>query len=369
MSIKVESVTKHYGGFPAVVDLDLACAEGEMLALLGPSGCGKSTTLKMLAGIEMPSAGDIWIKNRKVTALPTNQRNIAMVFEDYALYPHMTAFQNITYPLKVRGYAPDQIADRASKIIDLLDLQDLAAKKVTKLSGGAQQRISIGRALIRDPDLILFDEPLSHLDADQKTQLRSEIKRLQKTIGVTSILVTHDQTEAIAMSDRVAVMNKGVVQQVDDPLVLYHVPANVFVAQFIGEPAMNIIPVELVEEGGRLRLRSAFFYIALTDGAAGLLRASTVEKKLLLGVRPEHLRLAAEDAADAFALEVGNREPRGDTHVLTLHADRGQGATRIQLEAPSSGRYAPGATCRVRIPEGAMHFFSAVSGKNIRYRA
>lgn len=369
MSIRVESVTKHYGDFPAVVDFDLACSEGEMLALLGPSGCGKSTTLKMLAGIEVPSAGDIWIKNRKVTALPPNQRNIAMVFEDYALYPHMTAFQNVTYPLKVRGYAPDQIAEKASKIIDLLDLQDLANKKVTKLSGGAQQRISIGRALIRDPDLILFDEPLSHLDADQKAQLRSEIKRLQKTIGVTSILVTHDQTEAIAMSDRVAVMNKGVVQQVDEPLVLYHVPANVFVAQFIGEPAMNIIPVELVEDGGHLHLRSTFFDLRLTSQTAGLLRSSTDEKLLLLGVRPEHLRIAAMDDENAFVLTATNREPRGDTHVLTLQAGSGKEASSIQIEAPSSQSHAPETTCAVQIPEGRMHFFSAASGKNIRYRA
>lgn len=369
MSIKVEAVTKHYGSFPAVVDLDLACAEGEMLALLGPSGCGKSTTLKMLAGIEMPSAGDIWIKNRNVTALPPNQRNIAMVFEDYALYPHMTAFQNVTYPLKVRGYSPDQIAEKASKIIDLLDLQDLAAKKVTKLSGGAQQRISIGRALVRDPDLILFDEPLSHLDADQKAQLRSEIKRLQKTIGVTSILVTHDQTEAIAMSDRVAVMNKGVVQQVDEPLVLYHVPANVFVAQFIGEPAMNIIPVELVEDGGRLRLKSTFFDIRLSERTAEVLRSSTAEERLLLGVRPEHMRIAAAGSENAFILEVANREPRGDTHVLTLKTGSGKDASSIQIEAPSSRAFAPSSACTTQIPESQMHFFSAASGKNIRYRA
>lgn len=367
MSIRVDSVTKHYGNFAAVVDLNLACNEGEMLALLGPSGCGKSTTLKMLAGIEVPNTGDIWIKGRKVTALPPNQRNIAMVFEDYALYPHMTALQNITFPLKVRGYSSDQISERASKIIELLDLQELAPKKVTKLSGGAQQRISIGRALIRDPDLILFDEPLSHLDADQKGQLRSEIKRLQKTIGVTSILVTHDQTEAIAMSDRVAVMNKGVVQQVDDPLVLYEVPANVFVAQFIGEPAMNIIPVEVSAEGGDLRLRSRFFDIPLTDETADFLRASNAGKQVLLGIRPEHLRVAGADEKNAFALAVVNREPRGDTDVLTLRASADPDAGTIQLETSSSRRRLPGEVCFVQIPEGEMHFFSAASGKNIRY--
>lgn len=368
MSIRVQAVSKHYGNFAAVDDLNLSCEQGEMLALLGPSGCGKSTTLKMLAGIEVPTAGGIWIKDRNVTSLPPNVRNIAMVFEDYALYPHMTAFQNITYPLKVRGYSSAEIASRSGKIIELLSLQDVATKKVTKLSGGAQQRISIGRALIRDPDLILFDEPLSHLDADQKAQLRSEIKRLQKTIGVTSILVTHDQTEAIAMSDRVAVMNKGVVQQVDDPLVLYRAPANVFVAQFIGEPAMNVIPVDIVGQGAALHIVSAFFDIALGDALSGTIRSATSEGDLLLGVRPEHLRIAGSDDRMDFALKVINREPRGDTDVLTLAVDESDSG-RIQVETNLTQKFKVGDRCPIQIPQADIHLFSAVTGKNIRFSA
>lgn len=369
MSLRVNSVSKNYGSMAAVVDLDLACDQGEMLALLGPSGCGKSTTLKMLAGIELPSAGTISIKDRNVTALPPNLRNIAMVFEDYALYPHMTALQNITFPLKVRGYSAAEIADRSSKIVELLGLQDLVSKRVAKLSGGAQQRISIGRALIRDPDLILFDEPLSHLDADQKTQLRSEIKRLQKTVGVTSILVTHDQTEAFAMSDRVAVMNKGVVQQVDDPLVLYQAPANVFVAQFIGEPAMNIIPVELVAEGGAVRVRSSFFDVPLTKALGDFLNGNAAEQSLLLGIRPEHLRLADSNEKASFSVPVVNREPRGDTDVVTLRAGDRPDAPIIQIETPETRRFLPGDVCPVQILGEDMHFFSAATSKNIRYSA
>jgi len=204
-------VWKHYGDVTAVQNLNLACAEGEMLALLGPSGCGKSSTVKMAAGIEDVSAGEIFFGDRPVSRLAPAARNIALVFEDYALYPHMTVRENISFPLAIRRLPSAEIEARVDKVLDLLALHPFADRDVRMLSGGAQQRTSIGRALVRDPQLILFDEPLSHLDGDQKVHLRTEIKRLQKLSAVTSILVTHDQTEATAMSDRIAVMNHGML--------------------------------------------------------------------------------------------------------------------------------------------------------------
>jgi len=213
-SIRIERVSKRYGAVEAVRDLSLLCADGELLALLGPSGCGKTSTLKMLAGIEDVSAGDIYFGDRSVTALDAAQRNVAMVFEDYALYPHLTVAQNIAFPLEIRGRPRDEIRRATEGALALLGLAASRDTNVRLLSGGAQQRVGIGRALVRRPAVILFDEPLSHLDGTQKSQLRAEIKRLQQETGVTGVLVTHDQTEAMAMADRVAVMDRGVLQQV-----------------------------------------------------------------------------------------------------------------------------------------------------------
>src|SRR5919206_372996 len=235
-SIRLESVSKRYGPVVAVEDLTLACADGELLALLGPSGCGKTSTLKMIAGIEDVSAGAIYFGERAVTSLDAAERNVAMVFEDYALYPHLTVAQNVAFPLEIRGRAPEAIARAVDDVLALLGLGGVRDVGVRQLSGGAQQRVAIGRALVREPAVILFDEPLSHLDGGHKTQLRAEIKRLQRDSGVTGVLVTHDQTEAMAMADRVAVMHEGVLQQTAAPRELYDHPANLFVAQFIGEP-------------------------------------------------------------------------------------------------------------------------------------
>ena len=211
-----------------------------------------SSTLKVVAGVEDVTQGEIWFDDRAVTELQPGERNIAMVFEDYALYPHLTAFENIAFRLRIRHAPKSSIEARVGSVLKLLSLEDFRSKNVRELSGRAQQRIAIGRALVREPDLILFDEPLSHLGADQKVQLRTEIRRLQQTQEITSILVTHDQTEATAMSDRIAVMSDGVLQQVGLPQTLYEHPANVFVANFMGGPSMNMITANLAEEGGAM---------------------------------------------------------------------------------------------------------------------
>ncbi len=327
--VQLEEVWKYYGDIEAVRDLTLDCDDGKMLALLGPSGCGKSTTLKMIAGVEQVSRGNIFIGDRSVKDLTPGQRNIAMVFEDYALYPHLSVRENIAFPLKVRKAASRHIQTRVNDAIALLNLGDVADDNVKALSGGAQQRVSIGRALVRDPELLLFDEPLSHLDADQKVYLRGEIKRLQQTIGLTSILVTHDQIEAVAMSDKVAVMNEGMLEQVATPDELYERPANLFVANFIGEPPMNLMSAELSRKGHLLQLRGYGWSLLLNEVQSRCLEQSRGRNEITIGVRPEHLSvvspgsiLPGQSTPDgSITGRVYFRELRGDAEVLTVSID------------------------------------------------
>lgn len=374
-AVTFSNVWKFYGAVEAVRDLCLDCRDGEMLALLGPSGCGKSTTLKMMAGIEEVSRGDIFLDRRPVSTLAPGERNIAMVFEDYALYPHLSVFENIAFPLKVRHASAAQIESRVGQAIDLLRLDGLRDENVKSLSGGAQQRVSIGRALVRDPELILFDEPLSHLDADQKVELRAEIKRLQQTSGLTSILVTHDQTEAVAMSDRIAVMNHGVLEQVGTPHELYHTPANLFVAGFIGEPPMNLLPVEVAEDAGRIALVGAGWRLPLAGGPAGLLATRARSRRLIMGIRPEHIAVDAGhgEAADGIPGTLYFREPRGDVDVLVVRlgpdaagGDRVNGEGNLitcEVAGPSAVRKGDAVTI-APCPE-SVAIFDADTGSNL----
>jgi multiple sugar transport system ATP-binding protein len=358
-SIAFKSVFKRYGQVEAVKHLDLACASGEMLALLGPSGCGKSTTLKMAAGIEDVTAGEIYFGDRPVTHLRPGDRNIAMVFEDYALYPQMTVRANVAFPLKIRGLSGRPAAQRISEVLQLLGLSALADRDVRGLSGGAQQRVAIGRALVRDPDVILFDEPLSHLDADQKIQLRAEIKRLQKLRQVTSILVTHDQTEATAMADRIAVMNHGVLQQVGAPQDLYQHPANLFVANFIGEPPMNLLSAT-VAEGGRLVGQG--WSVALDDRRSGVL-ANRLGNGVVAGIRPEHVAVLPPDEVGETRGSIAYREPRGDADVLTIVI--GDGSVHVVAETPGPSAWRAGDNVALRIAVYWLHVFDEQSGRNI----
>src|SRR5688572_16192982 len=254
-SIEMKNIVKQYGdGFPAVNDVSLDIADGEFMILVGPSGCGKSTLLRMIVGLEDITSGDMIIGGKRVNDLAPRDRNLSMVFQNYALYPHLTVFENIAFPLRLaRGkFSEQEIRDRVNRASDMLELKDHLDRKPANLSGGQRQRVAMGRAIVRQADAFLFDEPLSNLDAKLRGQMRTEISRMQRRLGTTTVYVTHDQTEAMTLGDRVAVLRRGVLQQVGSPRELYEQPVNIFVAGFIGSPPMNFLPGRV--EGGTLHL-------------------------------------------------------------------------------------------------------------------
>ena len=325
--VSFRKATRIYPGttIPAVNALDLEIADGEFLVLVGPSGCGKSTSLRMLAGLEPVDAGAIHIGEREVTDLAPKDRDIAMVFQNYALYPHMTVAENMGFALKIAGVNKADIAKRVGDAAKLLDLEPYLERKPKALSGGQRQRVAMGRAIVREPQVFLMDEPLSNLDAKLRVQTRTQIASLQRRLGVTTVYVTHDQVEAMTMGDRVAVLKDGLLQQVDTPTNLYEKPANAFVAGFIGSPAMNLFEVAIDEQGakvgdsGRVALTRAELDAA---GREGL-------RKVLLGVRPEDVRLESSGGvpltvdlveglgADAFIYGTLN-DVEGVAHQIVL---------------------------------------------------
>ena len=357
-AIRFEHVWKRYGEVEAVRDLNLDCADGEFLALLGPSGCGKTSSLRMLAGLETISDGDILIGERRINDVAPKDRDIAMVFEDYALYPHLSVFDNIAFPLKIRKIPRADIQRRVEHAIALLGLEPLSGDNVQRLSGGAQQRVSIGRAIVRDPRVLLMDEPISHLDAAHKVELRGELKRLQQSLGVSTIYVTHDQIEAMALADRLAVMNHGVLQQVGPPKTLYDHPANLFVAGFIGEPPMNLLPCRL--EDGECGLRGEGFRVPLSREFVRRLAPERGEE-LVLGLRPAHLELRPPEAGNGLAGEVFSVEPRGDLAVIAVDLD----AQRVLIEAGRNHGAREGDRVHLGAAEDSLHLFDALSERNL----
>jgi multiple sugar transport system ATP-binding protein len=291
-TITFERVTKVYeDGTEAVRDLDLQIGDGEFMVFVGPSGCGKSTGLKMVAGLEAVSEGTITIGGRVVNELPPKDRDVAMVFQDYALYPHMTVFDNMAFALKVRKVGKTSIDGRVRDTAAILGIEELLNRLPKALSGGQRQRVAMGRAIVREPLAFLMDEPLSNLDAKLRVQMRAEIRRIQQDLGTTTIFVTHDQTEAMTMGDRVAVLKKGYLQQVDTPEALYEQPANLFVAGFIGSPAMNIVEATIVRENGSLAARFGSHRLELDpDHVAQRPALEAYEgRRIVIGIRPEHL--------------------------------------------------------------------------------
>jgi len=287
-SIRWEKLTKDFGEVIAVNSLDLECEDGEFLALLGPSGCGKTTTLRMTAGLETPTTGTIYFDDKPINHLSPRERNVAMVFENYALYPHKKVYKNISYPLELRNVPEQEIDDKVRRAAQLLEIDMLLDRYPKEISGGQKQRVGIARALVREPVAFAMDEPLSHLDAKLRAYMRAELKRLQKELGITTAFVTHDQLEAMTMADRVAVMDLGVLQQHGTPQELFQQPANVVVASFIGEPAMNLLPCEMQDEGERTHLIGEGVNLELTPAVRQKAREQATGKNVLLGVRPQH---------------------------------------------------------------------------------
>jgi len=297
-----------------VVDhLDLIAGDGEFVVLLGPSGCGKTTSLRMIAGLEDATSGDIFIGDERVNDVPTQKRDIAMVFQNYALYPHMTIAQNIAYPLRVRKIERDEIDRRVNRVAELLEIGALLTRRPRELSGGERQRVALARAIIREPRVYLMDEPLSNLDAKLRVQMRGELKRLQHELGTTTIYVTHDQAEAMTLAHRVAVMRAGKLQQFDTPMNIYNRPANRFVAEFVGSPSMNFIEGR-ADHSARKFVSEAF---TLDLGESHLARLSGRDR-VTLGIRPEHIEVSTEERSGSLFATVYVTELMGNETIVFL---------------------------------------------------
>jgi len=370
--VRLEGVRKIYqdGGHIAVHGVDLDVADGELVVLVGPSGCGKSTTLRMIAGLESITAGRLYIGERLVNDVPPKDRDIAMFFQNYALYPHMTVRENLAFALRLRKLSQQEIDRRVAKAAETLGIQEVLARKPRQLSGGQRQRVAVGRAIVREPAVFLFDEPLSNLDAKLRVQTRREIAKLHRDLGATMIYVTHDQVEAMTLGDRIVVMNAGRVQQVDTPLALYDRPANRFVAGFIGSPAMNFIPGMADETPGS---RQAKFVAA--DGSVTLpmvgIAESVAGRGVVMGVRPEDIEvtpaaLSAPGSSESLALvaRVDLVEPLGNETFI--HTTVGSHA----ITARAGGRELPEVESSValRIDPGRLHWFDAESGDRLGFR-
>ena len=331
VSVTIKNLTQTYGKTVAVKDLNLEIKDGEFFVFLGPSGCGKTTTLLCIAGLLKPDKGEVWLGNELVTSsepdifVTPQKREVAMMFQDYAIYPHMTVFKNIAFPLEVRGEDKSEIVKRVTETVELLGLSQLLDRKPRQLSGGQRQRVALGRAIVRKPKVFLLDEPLANLDAKLRVKTRTELKKLQRKLGVTTVYVTHDQVEAMTMADRIMIQRDGVTEQIGTPEELYNHPANLFVAGFIGSPEMNFTDCTLIKEGKRLWLDAEEFKIPVPAEVVPKLK-SYVGEDLIVGIRPEDLyerkSLKGDTQKNAFRMTVDIIEPVGP--YLLLHLRKGR---------------------------------------------
>ena len=358
--IALEHVDKTYpNGYIAAHDLSLEIADGELLVLVGPSGSGKSTVLRMMAGLEQVTGGTIRIGDRDVTDLPPQQRDIAMVFQNYALYPHMTVRENLGFGLMIRKQPREVVNRRVDAVAASLGLDALLDRKPAQLSGGQRQRVALGRAIVREPLAFLFDEPLSNLDAQLRVETRVELSRLHRKLGSTMVYVTHDQSEALTLGDRIAILKEGVLQQIATPMELYERPSNKFVAGFIGSPAMNFFEGTLTRTGagGMCTFRGTDLMIRVPCEPG-------INDRVFLGIRPQHLEVV-EDALGGEGLmraEVGVVEPMGNEQIVYLTLPGGERAVAV---APVQPRIRPGEKVSVRVRPEGLHVFDAQTGSRI----
>ena len=351
MRVRFEHVSKRFGAHVAVRDIDLEVADRECLVLLGPSGCGKTTLLRLLAGLERVDEGRIWIGDREVQDLPPTDRDAAMVFQNYALYPHFTVFENIAFPLRARGVTRSEIAPRVKAAAARLGLDGLLDRRPAQLSGGQQQRVALARATVRNPAVYLMDEPLSNLDTQLRTRTRGELKQLQQELGTTMLYVTHDQSEAMTIGRRIGIMRQGSIVQIGSPLDLYHQPVNTFVATFLGSPAMNLLPAQLVDGQIRLAGLDAPMGLAPRAGAASL----------QIGVRPEDVAITSAPSPGAGEGRAEIVEPMGHETIVTLRC----GDQRIIARVAADLHIEAGAPIWIRLPPERLLFFDAETGDRL----
>src|SRR5215471_178100 len=353
-SVTLRGVRKSFGSTEVLHGVDVAVEDGEFCVLVGPSGCGKSTLLRMIAGLEEISAGTISIGAKVVNAVAPKERDIAMVFQNYALYPHMSVFDNMAFSLRLAGESKEETRVRVEDAAQILGLQEYLRRYPRQLSGGQRQRVAMGRAIVRKPQVFLFDEPLSNLDAKLRVAMRTEIKALHQRLKTTSVYVTHDQIEAMTMADRIVVMNDGRVEQIGTPLDLYDHPGNLFVAQFIGSPAMNVIE-------GTVRRANGSSHVEAAGGARWPLgtAAASEGQAVSYGVRPEHLGLTS--ASDGVPAEIIVVEPTGAETELLVQA----GAAQLTLVTHGRPQVSPGDRIGLSIEQGAVHLFDQKTGQRI----
>jgi len=365
MQITIENLCKHFGKVKAVDNLNLEIDDKEFVAFLGPSGCGKTTTLLMIAGIYKPTSGYIRFGDKVVNHLLPKERNIGMVFQSYALYPHMTVFDNIAYPLTLKKIRGKEKKQRVQRVADMMGIGELLDRKPAQLSGGQQQRVAVARALVKEPAILLFDEPLSNLDAKLRLRMRGEIKRLQEDLSVTSIYVTHDQVEAMTMANRIAVMNHGVLQTYGTPNQLYEYPETLFVAGFIGSPPMNFLKANLKQEEDGLYLVRRELKIRLPEEMSAQVEPSNVSSsQVIMGIRPEdvHIVPAGEGNFDA---EIYVVEPLGREDLVSFRL--GEEEFRALVPAPFNGEV--GTVMGLKLTVEKIHLFDPDSESSILHRA
>ena len=361
--VTLDRLRKVYpNGFVGVADASFEVADGELLVLVGPSGCGKSTLLRMIAGLETITSGELRIGERVVNDMPPKDRDIAMVFQNYALYPHMTVAENLGFALKLRGAGKAEIAARVGEAAQVLELDALLDRKPAVLSGGQRQRVALGRALVRQPQVFLLDEPLSNLDAKLRMGMRVEIARLHRQLGTTMVYVTHDQIEAMTLGQRIVVLNDGFIQQIDTPMALYAKPANLFVATFLGSPAMNVLRGRLVQADGLALELGDGRRVGLDAAQAQVpVPAQWLQREVAVGVRPEHLLPAADGEVASFAPEIEVLEPVGNEIFVNLR----HGLQALVARCPPQALPDVGAPLPLRLAPGSLHFFDVASGQRL----
>ena len=372
-SVKLTNVKKVYdNNVVAVHDFNLDIKDKEFVVFVGPSGCGKSTTLRMVAGLEEISGGTVEIDGEVVNDLQPKDRNIAMVFQNYALYPHMSVYDNIAFSLRLQKMPEDVIYSKVTNAAEILGITDYLMRKPRALSGGQRQRVAIGRAMVRDSKVFLMDEPLSNLDAKLRNQMRAEIILLRQKLNTTFIYVTHDQTEAMTLGDRIVIMKDGYIQQVGTPAEVFEKPTNLFVAEFIGAPKMNIVPTELVREGDRYFVTPCGAKIEVTGEKGELLNEKRVRGgKILLGVRPEHMKLTFEDGPDTIPARLEVNEMMGSELHLHVYTEDGTRwivrVPTIDLTTEQRAALVNGARVNITCEGKVMHFFDPETEKNLIY--